>query len=59
MAFYFGKFLELIGFGLVSVGIFTILLEEAAMTKELSLLAIGSAFFLAGRLIESRGANGS
>ena len=59
MAFYFGKFLQLIGFGLVSIAIFTFLLEDEAITKELALLASGSAVFLIGRMTESRGAGGS
>ena len=59
MAFYFGKLLELMGIGAVSIAIFTILFEKSSMTKELSLLAVGAALFLVGRLVESRGADGS
>lgn len=59
MAFYFGKLLELMGIGTVSIAIFTMLFEESAMSEELSLLAVGAALFLVGRLVESRGADGS
>ena len=59
MAFYLGKFFELAGIGTVSIALLVGVSEENAMGRELTLLMIGAALFLTGRLIEARGANKS
>ncbi len=59
VAFYLGKLLELAGIGITSVALLAGMTEEHAMGKELTMLLIGAAFFVTGRIIESRGAGGS
>ena len=57
MTFYVGKFLELAGLGLLAFALYAGIAEQS-MARELTLLLVGACCFLAGLLIESRGAGG-
>jgi hypothetical protein len=55
--FYFGKSLQAAAMAVVALALFVGLREES-MTKELTMLGIGVALFLLGRLSENYGSKG-